>query len=112
MELAVREQKGCKIIDIDGKIDRLRDSITLKSFVNTLLEEENYRIVLNLSKVSYMDSGALNVLVYCRNVIHRKDGILVIVEPNEYVFDVLKVVGIEKIIRIYKTEEEFLSGLD
>jgi anti-anti-sigma factor len=107
MDIAKREKHGFQVIDVAGKINRLKDSIVLKSFVNTLIEKNEQKIALNLAKVTYLDSGALNVLIYSHNVLSKKDGVLVLIEPNEYVMDVLEVVGLNKLVTIYQTEEEF-----
>jgi anti-anti-sigma factor len=107
MDIGGRESNKYHVIDVVGKIDRLKDSIILKSYINTLLEKNTLKIALNLSQVTYLDSGALNVLIYCHNTLKRRDGILVIIEPNEYVKDVLDVVGLNKLVKIYATEEEF-----
>jgi anti-anti-sigma factor len=107
MEIAKREKHGFQVIDIIGKINRLKDSIVLKSYINTLVEKDTQKIALNLEKVTYLDSGALNVLIYCHNTLSKKDGVLVLIEPNEYVMDVLEVVGLDKLVSIYQTEEEF-----
>ncbi|MDD5674094.1 MAG: STAS domain-containing protein [Chitinivibrionales bacterium] len=107
MDIAERKKNGYHIIDIVGKIDRLKDSIVLKSFVNTLMEKNHTKVALNLIQVTYLDSGALNVMIYCHNVLRKKGGTLVLIEPNEYVSDVLSVVGLNKLVPIYRTEEEF-----
>lgn len=107
MDIGGRDSKNCHIIDIAGKIDRLKDSIVLKSYVNTLLEREISVVAMNLAKVTYLDSGALNVLIYCHNTLRKKSGSLALIEPNEYVRDVLEVVGLNKLVKIYSTEEEF-----
>jgi anti-anti-sigma factor len=107
MNIGGRDSKGYHIIDIVGKIDRLKDSIVLKSYVNTLLEKNVLNIALNLAQVTYLDSGALNVLIYCHNTLRKKGGSLVLIEPNEYVRDVLEVVGLNKLVKIFTTEEEF-----
>jgi len=107
MDIGGREKLNFQIIDIVGKIDRLKDSIVLKSYVNTLLEKSLLNIALNLAQVTYLDSGALNVLIYCHNTLRKKGGSLVLIEPNEYVRDVLEVVGLNKLVKIYTTEKEF-----
>jgi stage II sporulation protein AA (anti-sigma F factor antagonist) len=107
MDIGGREKNGYHLVDIVGKIDRLKDSIVLKSYINTLLEKNVNKIALNLSQVTYLDSGALNVLIYCHNMLKKKDGNLVIIRTNEYVKDVLDVVGLNKLVKIYATEEDF-----
>jgi anti-anti-sigma factor len=109
MDIGGRELNNFHIIDVVGKIDRLKDSIILKSYINTLIEKNIFRIGLNLSKVTYLDSGALNVLIYGHNALKKRDGILVIIEPNEYVKDVLDIVGLDKLVKMYSTEEEFVN---
>jgi anti-anti-sigma factor len=110
MDIAGRDRNKFRIIDISGKIDRLKDSIVLKSQINTLIEKNHLNVALNLSKVTYLDSGALNVIIYCHNTLKKLNGKLVLIEPNEYVQDVLDVVGLTKVVSIYSTEEEFEHG--
>jgi stage II sporulation protein AA (anti-sigma F factor antagonist) len=109
MEIGSHQNNGFHIIDVVGKINRLKDSIVLKSFVNTLIEKNVANIALNLAQVTYLDSGALNVLIYSHNSVAKKGGTLVLIEPNEYVRDVLEVVGLDKLVKIYQTEEEFAN---
>ena len=107
MDIGGREKHGFSLVDIAGKIDRLKDSIILKSFINALLERNVSNIALNLSKVTYLDSGALNVLIYCHTSLRKKNGTMALIEPNEYVKDVFDVVGLSKLVHVYSTEEEF-----
>jgi anti-anti-sigma factor len=107
MDIGTRQKNGFNVIDLSGKINRLKDSIVLKSFINTLIEKQNFLLALNLENVTYLDSGALNVLIYCHNTLSQKGGKLVLLEPNEYVRDVLEVVGLDKLVRIYTDKESF-----
>ena len=107
MELGGKEKGIFFVIDIVGKIDRLKDSIVLKSYINTLIEKGIVHIALNLSQVTYLDSGALNVLIYSHNTLMKKEGILALIEPNEYVRDVMEVVGLNRLVKIYYSQEEF-----
>jgi anti-sigma B factor antagonist len=107
MNIGGHDQGDYHVVELVGKIDRLKDSIVLKSYINSLLEKNVLKIALNLSGVTYLDSGALNVLIYAHNTLKKKDGVLILIEPNEYVKDVLEVVGLDRLVRIYPTGEEF-----
>jgi len=107
MNISEREKQNYHIIDVNGKINRLNDSIKLKTIISKLLENNIFYIALNLAHVSYIDSGALNVLIYSYNYIVKNNGTLCIIGPNEYVRDVLEVVGLNQIVKIYSTEEAF-----
>lgn len=110
MEIGGSEKGKYFVITIIGKIDRLKDSIVLKSYINTLMEKDTVNIAIDLSEVTYLDSGALNVLIYSQNTLGKKGGHLVLIKPNEYVKDVLEVVGLNKLVKIYSTQEEFKHG--
>jgi anti-anti-sigma factor len=110
MDLGGKGKGSFFIVDIAGKIDRLKDSIVLKSYINMLIEKGQVMIAINLSQVTYLDSGALNVLIYSHNTLSKKNGRLVLIEPNEYVKDVLEVVGLNKLVTIYPNQEEFKNA--
>ncbi len=107
MKLEERQKNGFTIIDIIGQIDRLKDSIVLKSYINNLLDKKSIPIAINLANVTYLDSGALNVVIYCNNALQKRGSTLVLIEPNEYVRDVLEVVGLHKLVTIFHKEEDF-----
>lgn len=107
MNISGSEFRGYQVVELVGKIDRLKDSIVLKSHINALLDKDFRNIALNLSKVTYLDSGALNVLIYAHNALKKHEGSLVLIQPNEYVKDVLEVVGLDRLVKIYTTDEEF-----
>lgn len=107
MELSINEKGDYKVVNVIGKIDRLKDSITLKSLLLTLLDNDAKNIALDLSQVSYFDSGALNVFIFCNNSLKKKNGTFCLIEPNEYVMDVLEIVGLTKMITIYPKQNDF-----
>jgi anti-anti-sigma factor len=112
MEIGGRQKHGFFIVDVIGKIDRLKDSIVLKSYVTTLIEEKDAtNIALNMTEVTYLDSGALNVLIFSHNRLQKLGGMLVLISPSEYVSDVLKLVGFDKLISIYTSEKEFFNDI-
>lgn len=94
------------ILDISGRIDRMSDSVKLKSNIDKLLEKNKKDVILNLSKVTYLDSGALNVIISVRNNLEKEGNVLKLLSPNEYVKDVIEVVGLHKVIKIYYSEKE------
>ena len=107
MNIKEREKKSFHVLDIRGKINRLQDSVYLKSIFQKLLDKDINYIAINLADVTYLDSGALNVIIFIYNALLRKSGKLVIISPNEFVKDTLEIVGINRIVKIYSTEEDF-----
>ena len=83
----------------------LKDSISLKSQINTLLEENATRIAISLKQMDYIDSAALNVFMYAKNQVDKSGGEFCIIEPNEYILDVLSVVGLKDFFKIIPNKE-------
>ena len=107
MNIKEREKNNFHVLDIRGKINRLQDSVNLKTLFQGLLNKDINYIALNLADVTYLDSGALNVIIFTYNSLMRKNGKLVIISPNDFVKDTLEIVGINRIVKIYSTEEDF-----
>jgi anti-anti-sigma factor len=107
MNIVTREKDKFQVIDIAGKINRLNDSLELKELVGELQEKNNHNIAINLSNVTYLDSGGVNAVVTSYNMITKKNGNLVLINPNDYVRNLLEVLGLNKIVPIYSSEEEF-----
>ena len=100
MNLQKSQQHGFTILSLQGQIGSLKDSIALKSEINSLLEERTPKIALCLKDLEYVDSAALNVLIYARNQIEKYQGLLCLLEPNEYIMDMISVVGLRNVFTI------------
>lgn len=105
MHVDIKESSGYKILVLSGQISHLKDSISLKSVINTLLEEKVTKIALSLKSLDYIDSAALNVFIYARNQVQKTGGDFVLLEPNEYVMDVISVVGLKDFFNILADKE-------
>ncbi|MFH0921298.1 MAG: STAS domain-containing protein [Fibrobacterota bacterium] len=106
MELDIQDYHGFKLIAIKGQISHLKDSISLKSLVNSLLEDAHYKIALNLKELEYIDSAAINVFIYTKSQVEKAGGSFCIVEPNDYVLDVINVVGLEQYFKIIQDKDK------
>jgi anti-anti-sigma factor len=100
MEIGIKDLHGYKFITVSGQISQLKDSISLKSLINTLLEEKIDKIALSLGQMDYIDSSAINVLIYTKGQVEKTGGEFYIIEPNEYIMDVISVVGLKDYFKI------------
>jgi len=105
MQMEFSESHGFTLITLSGQISQLKDSIHLKSAITSLLEEKKNKIALLLHNMDYIDSAAINVFIYARNQIEKSCGKFCIVEPNDYVMDVIGVVGLKDYFTILSDKE-------
>ncbi|RLE37057.1 hypothetical protein DRJ17_07355 [Candidatus Woesearchaeota archaeon] len=97
-----------KLIKLKGELDIL-GSKKLMGRVNSLFEEGNFFLIADLSNLEYINSSGVCSLLHCFNKTKKKGGFLKLVAVNEYVREVLEVLGVNRIIPIYSTLDEAIS---
>jgi len=94
-----------RIIHLEGEVD-VYTSMQLKQDIARIIEEGVKFIVLNLSKVEYLDSTGLGVLIGSLKRLRENGGNLVVVSPSVRIMRVFEITGLFKIFNIYPTEAE------
>lgn len=80
---------------IGGEIDLSRVP-SLKLQIAKQLENENYKaVILNLSKITYIDSSGVSMLIYVRDLATSSDAEFIISSPSEIVQTILKLVKLD-----------------
>ena len=62
MDITTRPKGEVVILDISGEID-LYNAPEIKDIINKLIEEKKYNVIINLEKVSYIDSSGIGALI-------------------------------------------------
>ena len=65
LSINVREAQGVSILDLDGRIIFGEEANALGDRVEELLRAGKKKILLNMGRVSYVDSNGLGKLVKC-----------------------------------------------
>ena len=110
MNISHRNHQGITIVYPEGKITLGDGDQELGEAVRTILEQGGRRIVLNLSKVSYLDSSGVGELVGCYTSIKNKGGELRICGMNSRIFGLIKMTSLHSVFEVKDTEEESLAG--
>lgn len=109
MEIRQRKKGSLIILDLSGDIKKPQGTNELDAQLCELVESGHKKIVLNMSKVGYLDSGTVGTIIATYKKI-KDSGDLIIVEPSQEVFDIITLVGMDSIIKIYQSEEELEQG--
>ena len=62
MEIERRETNDIVVLDVNGEID-LYNAPEIKELINKLIEEQKYNVIINLDRVSYIDSSGIGALI-------------------------------------------------
>jgi anti-sigma B factor antagonist len=110
MKATVRQVGKVSVVDLSGKITIGEGDVILRERVTELLEGGNQNILLNLEKVSYMDSAGIGELVACYKRAKEKDGTVKLLNPTGKVFDLLQLTKLEEVFETFKDEREALGS--
>ena len=110
MILNTRKHNDVLILYPEGKVTLGDGDQELGEAVRTALVNGERKIVINFSKVSYLDSSGVGELVGCYTSIKGKGGELRICGMNSKIFSLIKMTSLHSVFEVKDTEEEALSG--
>lgn len=108
MKVSVRDIGHVAVVDLSGKITIGEGDVILRERVHELLDSGNKHILLNLEKVSYMDSAGIGELVACYKRAKEKEGTVKLLNPSGKVYDLLQLTKLEEVFETYRDEKEAL----
>jgi anti-sigma B factor antagonist len=98
-------EKDLPIIDLEGEVD-VYTAPQLKQQIINILESGAKELVVDLTKVDYLDSTALGVLIGGLKRMREVDGNMVLICPSPRIRRVFEITGLDKIFDIYNTEDD------
>ncbi len=108
MKAMVRQIGHVSVVDLSGKITIGEGDVILREKVQEVLDGGNLNVLLNLEKVSYMDSAGIGELVACFKRAKEKGGIVKLLNPSGKVYDLLQLTKLEEVFDTYRDEKEAL----
>lgn len=98
------------ILDLDGKIQLGEDSAELHKELRFLVEKGEKKILLNLAKVSYIDSSGLGELVSGYSTLLKNEGELKLFNLSDKVHGLMTLTKLLTIFDIYENEAEAIDS--
>lgn len=96
-------------IDILYPIDRL-DTTNFKEFEEIIkgVIQNNDKVIVSFSKLNYISSAGLRILLVAAKLLSAKNGKLVLCDLKKKIFEVFQVSGFDKILKIVLSIEDGL----
>ena len=110
-ELNIKERQAgdVTVLDLEGKITIGEGSVALRNAIRRLIDEGKKKILLNLARVSYVDSSGIGELVSSFTTINREGGQLKLLNLTQKIQDLL---AITKLLTIFDTYDDESSALN
>lgn len=110
MTITERKSGNTTVLDVEGKILLGEGDALLKRKMDELIERKETRILLNLAKVPYMDSGGLGEIVRSYTTVKRAGGELKLLNATKRISDLLTITKLITVFEVYEDESEAVKS--
>jgi stage II sporulation protein AA (anti-sigma F factor antagonist) len=99
------------IANIVGELDHHSAEYIRQKIDNEMIKSTNKNIIFDFSKLSFMDSSGIGVIMGRYKNIQRLNGKIAIVNTNIQIDRILEMAGIKKIIPVYDKSDAAIEAL-
>jgi anti-sigma B factor antagonist len=110
MEISERAAGTATIVDLNGKLTLGEPTQRLHDKINSLLQQGQKHIVLNLAEVSMVDSGGLGELVRTLTTMHKHGGSLKVANLPKRIQDLLVMTRLVTVFETFEDENAALKS--
>ena len=112
IEFAVNPQStnGLLVVEVAGEID-LFTAPELKAAISEGLDAGSEKVVIDLTKTTFLDSTALGVLIGTVKRLRDNDGSMTIVNSDQNIAKTFEITGLDQILQIYPTRDQAVAAL-
>jgi anti-sigma B factor antagonist len=106
----LRTEQDTAVIALEGEVD-IYSAPQFKEALLAGIEDGATTIIVDLGRVTFIDSTALGVLVSGAKRVRPKNGRLDIVCTDENITRIFEITGLDRIFGIYRTRDEALRAV-
>ena len=110
MRMSEREQDGVVILEPKGKIMGGPDASAIKERLHQLIDQNKKKVVVDLGRVSWMNSSGLGILIGGLTTMRNNGGDLKLAAATQKVQNLLMITKLITIFESFDTAEEAVAS--
>lgn len=110
MSFNVSERYNCAIIEFKGNVMGGPDAVSLNDKLHELIEKNNNNVVVNLSKVKFMNSSGLGMMIGALTTMRKAGGDLRIANATDKIESLLIITKLITVFKHYKSLDEAVDS--
>jgi anti-sigma B factor antagonist len=99
---------GFEVVDVEGEID-VYTAPRLRELLIDLVNHGEYKLILNLGRVEFLDSTGMGVLVGGLKRVRAHDGSMYLVCTQERILKIFRITGNNMVLPIFDTVDEAVT---
>ncbi|MFQ5845892.1 MAG: STAS domain-containing protein [Planctomycetota bacterium] len=110
MKVTRTERDGIAVLRLEGEFDAWETEQIAAEF-DACLREDHYRILLDLEKLTFINSSTIAWLITAQKTLQGHEGEMVFVSPTRPIRKVLTTLGLRQVFRIFDSVDEAAEAL-
>jgi anti-sigma B factor antagonist len=110
MQIHQRSVGDVTVIDLNGKMTLGEGDELLRDKVNSLIQQGQKKLVLNLAEVPYIDSAGLGEIVRTYTTVSRQGGSLKLLSLTKRIQDLLAITKLLTVFETYESEDDAVKS--
>jgi len=110
MHITERAANDVTILDLDGRLTMDDGAELLRDKVKSIVFQGNTKVILNLARVPYVDSGGLGELVRCSLAAQKANGAVKMIGLTSRITDLLTITKLLNVFDTFDTEAEAIAS--
>ena len=105
----LRPSERIAVVALEGEVD-IHSSRQFKEALVRSIADGATRIIIDLAKVTFVDSTALGVMVSGLRAVGAHDGTLDIICCDEQIRGIFEITRLDRIMHVYRSRDEALAA--
>jgi anti-sigma B factor antagonist len=110
LQIDHRVVNGVTILDLKGKITLGEGDELLKKEIDSLIQKDQKKLLLNLEGVPYIDSAGLGEIVRTYTTVSRQGGKLKLLNLTKRIQDLLAITKLLTVFETYESEPDAVKS--
>jgi len=106
IDFVVRNHGPWVVVELSGRITAIADAGVLRQYLESLALKGTSQFVLDCTRVSYIESNFLTVVLKLKKVAEKNGGELVLIH-SDLVKETLETTGLPDVLRTFDSFESF-----
>jgi anti-sigma B factor antagonist len=110
LKITQREVGNAVILDLNGKLTGGPDADVFRDVFKSLIDQGKKNVVVNLEKVSWINSTGLGILISGYTSVRRAGGDLVVMHASDRIESILYVTKLNLLFKSFESEEDAVKS--
>jgi anti-sigma B factor antagonist len=110
MKFTITQLDRCAVLTISGRIDSYTSPI-IKDAINSIIADDQWKIVVDLSQASYISSSGILLLVNIKRKVQKNNGAIHLAATPKLLYSGFELSGFHQLFEFFDDVESAINEL-